>query len=290
MQTATVTDVGDELVGQILDDRYRILERLGAGGMGAVYRAEQLSVGRPVAIKVVNPRKVGDPHAIMRFVREARLASRLSHPNAVSILDFDQTRDGVIYLVMELLVGPTLDQLLRRFGRLSPEQVIWIGTQICDALLGAHHLGIVHRDLKPSNVILLEPELVKVVDFGLARSMDFEDLTITEIGTMVGTPVYMAPEIMLTQPFDHRADLYSLGVVLYQLATDRLPFTARSWPDLIRQVLTQDPIPPVAFGVPTALARVLIGLLARSPHDRYSDAAHAKLALCEAAELLPRRG
>jgi serine/threonine protein kinase len=287
--TATVTDVGDDLVGQTLDDRYLILERLGAGGMGAVYRAEQLSVGRPVAIKVIDPRKVGDPQAIMRFVREARLASRLSHPNAVAILDFDQTRDGVIYLVMELLVGPTLDQLLRRSGRLSPERVIRIGMQICDALLGAHHLGIVHRDLKPSNVILLEPELVKVVDFGLARTMELEDLTITEIGTMVGTPIYMAPEIMLTQPFDQRADLYSLGVVLYQLAADRLPFTAHSWPDLIRQVLTQDPISPVAFGVPTPLARVLIGLLARSSHDRYSDAAHAKLALREAADLLPRR-
>jgi serine/threonine protein kinase len=278
----------DPFLGRALDGQYTILEKLGQGGMGAVYRATQHSVGREVAIKVVNAHLVSAPEAIKRFLREAKLASRLGHPNAVTVIDFGQTDDGVFYLVMELVNGRTLDQVIEVERAFQPERVVRIGAQVCDALEGAHALRIVHRDLKPSNIMLLSSgrDLVKVLDFGLAKSVaaDQAPTTITGAGALLGTPAFMPPEIALGQPCDGRADLYSLGVVLYLLGSGRLPFQAGSAAELIAMHGTE-PAPPM-HGVPPALGQVIDRMLAKDPAHRYQTAAEAREAL-EAA-LQPR--
>src|SRR5688572_20194835 len=230
------------LVGTVLDGRYRIDAPLGAGAMGTVYRGVQISVGRPVAIKLVNPQWVRNQDVVRRFVREAMLTSQLVHPNAVSVLDFGQTYDGIYYLVMELLSGQTLEDLLRVERRLPADRVVRIGSQICSALLGAHHLSILHRDLKPANVILVDglvtQDHVKVVDFGIAKCLSLDPAgidqsDITKVGALLGTPAYMPPEVLLGAPADQRSDLYSLGCIMYELATGRTPYLASSIPALI---------------------------------------------------------
>ncbi|HEX7836894.1 MAG TPA: serine/threonine-protein kinase [Kofleriaceae bacterium] len=276
----------DPFLGRELDGQYTMLEKLGQGGMGAVYRATQHSVGREVAIKVVNAHLVSEPEAIKRFLREAKLSSRLGHPNAVTVIDFGQTDDGVFYLVMELVNGRTLDQVIEAERAFKPERVVRIGAQVCDALEGAHALRIVHRDLKPSNIMLLSSgrDLVKVLDFGLAKSVaaDQTPTTMTGAGALLGTPAFMPPEIALGQPCDGRADLYSLGVVLYLLGSGRLPFQAGSAAELIAMHGTE-PAPPMD-GVPPALAQVIDRMLAKDPADRYQTAAEAREALETALE------
>lgn len=271
----------DPLLGRNLDGRYTILEKLGQGGMGAVYRGTQHSVGREVAIKVISAHLVADRDAIKRFLREAKLASRLSHPNAVSVLEFGQTDDGLLYLVMELVSGRTLDQVIKREGVLKPERIVRVGTQVCDALEGAHALQIVHRDLKPANIMLLAQgrDLVKVLDFGLAKSVapDQASTTMTNAGALLGTPAFMPPELALGGACDHRADLYSLGVILFLLGTGRLPFSSESPHELIAMHGTE-PAPPMT-GVPTELAAVVDRLLAKDPGQRFQSAADTREAL-----------
>ncbi len=222
----------DPLLGRDIDGRYTILEKLGQGGMGAVYRASQHGLDREVAIKVVSAHLVSDPAVVKRFLREAKLASRLSHPNAVGVLEFGQTEDGVFYLVMELVTGRTLDHVIKSEKVLKPERVVRIGMQVCDALEGAHSLSIIHRDLKPANIMLLAKgrDLVKVLDFGLAKVVgaDQTTVTMTNAGALLGTPAFMPPELALGLPCDARADLYSLGVVLYLAGSGRLPFMSDS--------------------------------------------------------------
>ena len=272
----------DPFLGRDLDGRYTVLEKLGQGGMGAVYRAEQHSVDREVAIKVVNTSLVSDADVIKRFLREAKLASKLAHPNAVGVLDFGQTEDGVFYLVMELVTGRPLDAVLKADGVFKPERVVRIGTQVCDALDGAHALSIVHRDLKPSNVMLLSQgrDLVKVLDFGLAKSTatDTSMATMTNAGAVVGTPAFMPPELATGMPVDGRADLYSLGCMLYLLGTGRLPFHSESVHELMSMHASDDPAPPMS-GVPRRLALVVAKLLEKNPANRYQTAAEALHAL-----------
>ena len=271
----------DPFIGRDLDGRYTIVEKLGQGGMGAVYRGSQHSVGRDCAIKVISSNLVSDADVIKRFLREAKLASRLSHPNAVAVLDFGQTEDGVFYLAMELVTGRTLDQVLKAEKVFRPERVVRIGAQVCDALEGAHALQIVHRDLKPSNIMLLNRgrDLVKVLDFGLAKSLapDQTSTTMTGAGALLGTPAFMPPELALGQPCDGRADLYSLGCVLYLLGSGRLPFVSTSAHELIALHGTEK-APPM-LGVPPALAKVVERLLEKDPDARYQSAAEAREAL-----------
>jgi serine/threonine-protein kinase len=273
--------VADPLVGRVLDNRYTILEKLGQGGMGAVYRGNQHSVGREVAIKLVTPQLITDSDVIKRFSREAKLASKLSHPNAVGVLDFGQTDDGLFYLVMELVVGKTLDQIIKAERQLSPERIVRIGTQVCDALEGAHALQIVHRDLKPANIMLLAQgrDIVKVLDFGLAKSLapDQTSTTMTSAGSLLGTPAFMPPELALGQPCDGRADLYSLGCILYLMGSGRLPFVSESAHELIAMHGTQQ-APPMT-GVPDALAHVIDRLLEKEPNRRFQTAAETREAL-----------
>ncbi len=272
----------DPFLGRDLDGRYTVLEKLGQGGMGAVYRGEQHSVNRQVAIKVINTSLVSDPEVIKRFLREAKLASRLAHPNAVGVLDFGQTDDGVFFLVMELVTGRTLDQAIKAEKVFRPERVVRIGTQICDALDGAHALSIIHRDLKPSNVMLLNQgrDLVKVLDFGLAKSVspDATSTTMTGAGAIVGTPAFMPPELAMGMPCDGRADLYSLGCILYYLGSGRLPFYSESVHELLAMHGSDDVAPPMP-GVPHRLALVVAKLLEKDPRNRYQTAAEALQAL-----------
>jgi serine/threonine protein kinase len=270
----------DPLIGRELEGRYTILEQLGGGGMGTVYRGKQHSVGRECAIKVIKPSLVREPIVIKRFLREAKLASRLAHPNAVAVLDFGQTDDGLFFLVMELVDGKTLDKLLAE-GPLAPMRAIRIGTQICDALEGAHALAIVHRDLKPANVMVLSTgrDLVKVLDFGLAKSLavDASSARTTSVGTWNGTAAYVAPEVASGDAADARADLYSLGCMLHQLLSGKLPF----WNDNVHTLVAMhlnDP-PPKLPGIPRPLAQVIERLLAKRPRDRYASAAEAREAL-----------
>jgi serine/threonine-protein kinase len=271
----------DPLLGRNLDGRYTIVEKLGQGGMGAVYRGTQHSVGREIAIKVISAHLVADRDAIKRFLREAKLASRLAHPNAVSVMEFGQTDDGLLYLVMELVTGRTLDQVIKREGVLKPERIVRIGMQVCDALEGAHALQIVHRDLKPANIMLLSQgrDLVKVLDFGLAKSVapDQAATTMTNAGALLGTPAYMPPELALGGACDGRADLYSLGVILYLLGTGSLPFVSESPHELIA-MHGHEKAPPMT-GVPPGLAAVVDRLLEKKPEDRFQSAADTREAL-----------
>lgn len=278
----------DRLIGRTFDGRYTVVEKLGEGGMGSVYRSRQHSFGREVAIKVVNPGLVTDPMIIKRFLREAKLSSRLSHPNAVAVLDFGQTDDGIFYLVMELVQGRTLHDAMAQTPQFTPERVVRVGTQICDALECAHDLGIVHRDLKPSNVMLLSSgrDLVKVLDFGLAKSLAVDDRSTTMTGTrggLMGTPAFVAPELALGRPCDHRADLYSLGCILYLIGSGWPPFSAENGAELVSKHAYEEPAPMP--NAPPALAAVVMRLLSKNPEDRYPSAAATRQALEEALAL-----
>jgi serine/threonine-protein kinase len=274
----------DPFVGRDLDGRYTIVGKLGEGGMGTVYRATQLSVEREVAVKIVAPHHIRDRDAIRRFLREAKLASKLAHPNAVAVLDFASTSDGVFYLVMELVDGETLDTVLERDGKLEPARAIRIATQVCDVLEAAHALQIVHRDLKPANIMLSGRDRVKVLDFGLAKSFapDRAGNTMTQAGEMLGTPAYLAPEIALGNPCDGRVDLYSLGCMLYRMLSGRLPFDSASPHELVS--LQAFETAPVLEDVAPAIAAVVARLLAKAPDDRYASAEATRAALVEALD------
>ncbi|MBA3391484.1 MAG: protein kinase [Deltaproteobacteria bacterium] len=275
----------DPMIGRELDGRYTILEKLGSGGMGAVYRATQHSVSREVVIKVVHANLASDPEVIKRFLREAKLASQLSHPNTVAVLDFGQTPDGLFYLVMELITGRTLESVYLTDGRFDARRLVRLGVQLCDALEAAHALSIVHRDLKPANIMLLDNtrDSAKVLDFGLAKSLETDAAETTKSGAMCGTPAFIAPERACGQPCDHRSDLYSLGCILYLLGSGHLPFTAGSMHELLTMQVHQH-APPMT-GVPLSLADVIDRLLLKDPAARWQTAAELRDALEEAVPL-----
>ena len=278
-----LSDVRDPLIGRNLEGRFLIKERLGTGGMGAVYRAWQGSVGREVAVKVIESRLKGGKLAAKRFLREAKLASRLQHANTVSVIDFGQTEDGLLYLVMELVKGRTMGDVLLEDGPFPVDRMIRIGLQLCDALVAAHKLSIIHRDLKPSNVIVLdEPpgrDLVKVLDFGLAKSLIDEGLTtVTQSDAIMGTPSYIPPEAVTKMQFDARSDLYSLGVILYEVLVGRLPFDATTVQAMLRQHAYDMP-KPLPETVPPPVVELLFRLLEKEPDRRPQSATEVHDAL-----------
>ena len=288
-----LSDVRDPLIGRNLEGRFLIKERLGTGGMGAVYRAWQGSVGREVAVKVIESRLKGGRLAAKRFLREAKLASRLSHANTVAVIDFGQTEDGLLYLVMELVKGRTMGDAMLEDGPFPVERMIRIGLQLCDALQAAHKLSIIHRDLKPSNVIVMEDppgrDHVKVLDFGLAKSLVDEGMTtVTQSDAIMGTPSYIPPEAVTRMQFDERSDLYSLGVILYEVLAGRLPFDATTVQAMLRQHAYDTP-KPLPETVPAPVVDLLFRLLEKEPDRRPQSAVEVHDALISLAAI-PDRG
>ena len=241
-----------------------ILELVGRGGMGVVYKARQKRLDRLVALKILSPKIGQDPAFAERFAREARAMAMLSHPHIVAVYDFGQT-DGLYYFLMEFVDGVNLRRLLDT-GKLAPEEALAIVPQICDALQYAHDHGVVHRDIKPENILLDKEGRVKIADFGLAKLVGREakDLTLTGAGQVMGTPHYMAPEqIEHPQEVDHRADIYSLGVVFYQMLTGELPI-GRFAP------------PSKKVQIDVRLDEVVLRALEKEPERRYQQASEIK--------------
>jgi serine/threonine-protein kinase len=299
-QLASSSRSGRAWLGQELPGGYVIKELLGRGSVGAVFRAEQPLLMRTVAVKLIHPSLVRHPDVKARFLREARSASRLSHPHSLEVFAFGETREGVPYIVTELLRGEELFEVLGREGPFPIRRAILITLQLLDAIGEAHRLGIVHRDLKPENVILevrRGNDFVKVVDFGLARSLDASD-RITAAGGMSGTPEYMSPEQCAGHALDPRSDLYSIGVMLFQMVTGTLPFSGETPFDVVEQQVRK-PAPDLreaAVGartepVPDALAAVVAKALSKSKTERHADAdelAGALRAVLEELEGLAR--
>jgi serine/threonine-protein kinase len=274
----------DRLVGQVIADRYHIVSVLGEGGMGRVYLAEHVRMGRKSAVKVLSPNMALSADAISRFNREAANASRINHPNVAQIYDFGETSDGMLYLAMELVEGETLRSLIQRGGPLPIIRAAELTRQIADALGAAHHLGIVHRDLKPDNIILAKhhdgSDWVKVVDFGIAKTVQGSGgestggQTVTTAGVSLGTPEYMSPEQLAGERLDARTDLYSLGLVLFNMLTANLPYPRVTSKDTLVRRLTSRPqrlaevVPSIKW--PPALQTALDRALAPEAADRYA--------------------
>jgi serine/threonine-protein kinase len=263
----------DALLGRIIDGRYRLDFKLGSGGMGAVYSATRLSIGDEVAIKILHQDHLDDPQAAGRFRREAQTAARLKHPNAVSIYDFGITSDGLQYLVMELIEGQSLRDMIKMQGRILPSAVAEIAQQLCAALDEAHRQNIVHRDVKPDNIIIhLAPGglRVKVLDFGIAKLKDKTASNLTQTGSVMGTPHYMSPEQCLGEELDCRADIYSLGCVLYEMLCGTVPFNAPVSTAVAIQHVNQAP-PPLREKNPAIspeVERVVLRTLEKRPEAR----------------------
>ncbi len=222
----------DPYLGRKLDDKYMIEELLGVGGMGRVYRAVQLSLEKKICVKVLRTGATEDETLARRFHREARAASRLNHPNSISVIDFGQTAaDGSLYMAMEFIPGRDLGKIIREDFPLGEQRVVHIMDQVLSALADAHAADIVHRDLKPENIMVTDlrgtKDFVKVLDFGIAKIQETsQDPGLTQAGMVCGTPEYMSPEQARGEPLDARSDLYAAGVILYQMITGRLPFQA----------------------------------------------------------------
>jgi eukaryotic-like serine/threonine-protein kinase len=279
---------------------YRIVEKIGEGGMGVVYRAEDAHLRRSVAIKVLPPGKIADPERKKRFIHGARAASALNHPNIVTIYDISEA-DGIDFIAMEYVPGKPLAQLTGTKG-MPLRQVLSHATQICDALEKAHRAGIVHRDLKPSNILVTEDGLVKVVDFGLAKlthPAQGEDIcltesseTLTRSGAIVGTVAYMSPEQAEGRAVDARSDVFSFGAVLYEMVTGRRAFKGNSSISTLSAILHEEPEPVtrVVSGIPHELERIIARCLKKDPVRRFQHMDDVKVALEELKEDAANRG
>lgn len=272
-------------IPRIIAGRFRIEREIGTGGMGTVYLATHLDLERPVAVKIIRREFAGDADVADRFLREARTMAKLHHPHAAMIFDAGSLPDGRHFIVMEFVEGETLSQALAREGRFPASKAVHIATQICDVLEEAHRLGIVHRDLKPSN-ILLGPRGVCVLDFGVAKVLassaeSTATCASTGSGQLVGTPRYMSPEQCLGQRVGARSDLYSLGVLLYEMLAGRPPFIDPLQSALLVKQATAPapPLPRLRQDIPRPLALAVHTLLAKRPEDRPRTAALAKLLL-----------
>ena len=253
--------------------RYRIDARIGEGAMAEVFRAHDTGIDRVVAIKALKAEFRRDPEIAHRFLREATAAGTLSHANIATIYDVGET-DGVAYIAMELVDGRPLDEVLKAQGRMPYERVLALGVQMADALAYAHTRGIVHRDVKPSNILLSEDGLTaKLLDFGVARMGDTDQLVRTQVGQMIGTPRYMSPEQALGLPVDHRSDLFSLGIVLYEMVTGKAAFSGAGLATLVLQIAQAqpDPVERSAADCPKGLRFIIEKLLAKKPEQRFAS-------------------
>src|SRR5213593_2568137 len=231
------------MIGESLGN-HRIISKIGQGGMGTVYEAEDTHLGRRVAIKLLNPTLVANPKELARFQSEAKVQARLNHPNVVTLHEFEPFKDSY-YMVMEYVVGRNLADIVRVVGALPPHIVVTLSKQVLDGLSAAHRIGVVHRDLKPSNIMLTPDGVAKVMDFGIAKVQGSQNLTAT--GALVGTVYYMSPEQVRGEAVDARSDIYSFGIILFELLTGRVPFKEESdFSVMMHHVRTPAP-PPTQF-------------------------------------------
>jgi serine/threonine-protein kinase len=266
----------DPLLRTVVDDRYQVLHLLGEGGMGRVYRARHRALGRFFALKVLKAELARDGALSARFIQEAKAAAAVSHPNVVQITDFGTLPSGQPYFVMELLQGASLSRVVANEGPLAPARAVHIARKIAEALGAAHAAGVIHRDLKPDNIHVAATasgrDIIKVLDFGLAKVAGSSSLT--RVGMVFGTPHYMSPEQASGEAVDHRADIYALGVVLFEMLTGRVPFEADTYMGVLTKHLYVDPPRPsdVAGGDPFGdLEEVVMRCLAKDPAARYES-------------------
>jgi serine/threonine-protein kinase len=266
----------------MINERYRIVGTIARGGMGKVYRAEQQPLGRLVALKVLNPNYTGDndPEFHKRFFLEASIASKLTHPNTVTIFDYGKTDDEVFYIAMELLEGRTLHRALREEGPFPPDRTMHIARQICRSLREAHALGVIHRDLKPANVYLVqhgdESDFVKVLDFGLVKNLDEKGgEELTQTGLFMGSPKYMSPEQIRGERVDGRVDVYALGVMMFEMLTGKVPFDRANSVNILMAHIQEDIPAMKVFNpevhVPAQLESVVRRCMAKEPTARYAS-------------------
>jgi serine/threonine protein kinase len=270
----------DPLLGQILDSKYELLERLGQGGMGAVYKARRRHIGDEVAIKILLEKYLAGQEATERFRREARAAAMLRHPNIVAIHDFSDaagTKDPA-YIVMELVEGSSLRAQLKQEGKIDFERAVTLLRGVCAGVGLAHRKGIIHRDLKPDNIIIAPPhnpgdsETVKVIDFGIAKLREVDTgSSLTQTGFLVGTPFYMSPEQCLGEPLDQRSDVYSLGAILYEMLGGSPPFTGPTPVSVVAKHLSDMPVSLDRHGIAPELDQVCRRALAKNPDERYQS-------------------
>ena len=275
----------DPFIGRdILDGQFQILQKVGSGGMGAVYKALQPSMNRMVGIKILHPKLANRKDLVSRFRREARAMSHLTHPNTVKVFLYGELDDGSLYIVMEFLEGKNLNQTVRAEGAFAWERALPILIQACGALDEAHKMGIVHRDLKPENVFLCQQggmrDFPKVLDFGLAKVTEREmrpgSIILTQEGMVFGTPEFMSPEQAQGKVLSAASDIYSLAVILYEVLTSKLPFEAKTAMDYIQAHVTAKPIPiadRIGRQFPPLLWPVIARALAKEPEERYASAA-----------------
>jgi serine/threonine protein kinase/TolA-binding protein len=266
-----------DLMGSEVDGRYRVMELIGEGGMGKVYLAEHVEIGKRVALKVLHPSYSRMPDLVERFRREARAASKIGHPNIVDVTDSGTTADGSVYFVMEYLEGVELGSVIEREGALDVARALKMTGQICRALSAAHREGIIHRDLKPENIFLITrdgtADVVKVLDFGIAKTTEAEaarERRLTSPGMAMGTPEYMSPEQAAGRPADARCDVYALGAIMYEMVTGIPPYSGDNFMEILTKKATQDPLPPhvVRSELPSAVSELVTAAMARSPDDR----------------------
>lgn len=288
----------DKMIGKTIAGRYEILQKLGEGGMGVVYKAMQTSVERIVALKILHPYMTGNEEALKRFQREAKTTSKLRQTNAIHIYDFGVEGD-LSFLVMEYIEGESLDDVIRKSGPLELPRFANIVRQVCYALAEAHDLGIVHRDLKPSNIYLSRKrdgsEEVKVLDFGIAKVVgEQQGMTrLTQTGMIIGTPQYMSPEQVEGLPLDHRSDIYSLGIIMYELLTGETPFQADTPFQLLMKHVKEKPVPPRKFrpnlAIPEAVEKIVLKALEKEPGKRFQSINELQQSLEAAAGAPPAK-
>lgn len=267
--------------------QYRLMERLGAGGMGEVYKAEHVLLKRPCAIKLIKAANEADASAIARFEKEVKTTAKLTHWNTVEIFDYGRTDDGTFYYVMELLPGMSLEDMVERHGQLPPERVVYLLRQICGALQEAHSVGLIHRDIKPANIFASQRggvyDVAKLLDFGLVKeASEKPEGAEANFGSFSGTPLYMSPEqASAYEDVDGRADIYSLGAVGYYLLTGQPPFSSKNVMELLAAHRTLEVVPPsrLDVSIPGDLDQVIVKCMAKKPSDRFQSAEELRQAL-----------
>ncbi|HET8670267.1 MAG TPA: serine/threonine-protein kinase, partial [Candidatus Saccharimonadales bacterium] len=281
-EEATVCDVdgatlheaaggAENLVGKTIRGRYNVLKKIGEGGMAVVYLAEQVNIGRSVALKVLHGQYARDPEFVKRFRQEAKLAASLSHPHVVQIYDFDQAEDGTLFFAMEYLAGRSLRALMQQ-GQLGLEKGVSLGVQMAEGFGVAHRAGVIHRDIKPENVMVIaDDDRIKLMDFGIARLREAGPGTrLTRTGIVMGTPMYMAPEQIQGGEVTEKTDIYSLGIVLYEMFTGVAPFKAPTPAAVLMKQLKEAPVPlrKLRADVPASVQSIVARALEKEPSRR----------------------